>query len=182
MKCKFRTLLLTIYLVAVSTFTSFAATRWSGVVPLPDAQYRYAMPAKRGGISEHTIYAKPGEKIQTSWHYGKRSTMPQILNYGGIERFDTTKKTNTKTGSFTTYYTWTIPQGYTGGTIDVYLPPWDNVNNEGDRIYYGDAHIIVHINPAPCEHSSNTWRYDVNNLLGILPFAERFSHSYECST
>lgn len=51
MKCKFRILLLTIYLVAVSTFTSFAATRWSGVVPLPYAQYRYAMPAKRGGMT-----------------------------------------------------------------------------------------------------------------------------------
>ena len=36
-------------------------------------------------------------------------------------------------------------------------------------------------NYGTAPHASNTWRYDANNL-GILPVAERFSYSYECST
>lgn len=119
---------------------------WSGTVPLPDAQYYYTMPDRHGTTTEVTISPKPGENIQLSWYYGKGGTHAQFQNTGGFQGYTTTRKTNSNTHSFTTYYTFTVPEGYTGGTISLFMPPWKNTNNEDDTVYYGDTHIIVHIN------------------------------------
>lgn len=134
---------------------------WSGTVPLPDAQYYYTMPGRRGTTTEVTISPKPGENIQLSWDYGKGGTHAQFQNTGGFQGYTTTQKTYSNTRSFTTYYTFTVPEGYTGGTINLFRPPWKNTNNAGDTVYYGDTHIIVHINSVHTH--SWSWTGDGSN-------------------
>ena len=134
---------------------------WSGTVPLPDAQYYYTLPDQGGTTTEVTISPKPGENIQLSWYYGRSGTRAQFQNTGGFQGYTTTQKTNSNTHSFTTYYTFTVPEGYTGGTISLFRPPWKNTNNEGDTVYYGDTHIIVHINSVHTH--SWSWTGDGSN-------------------
>ena len=108
----------------------------------------------------------------------------------------------------TGFYTWARITGYAnsevfqflyaypGGTHTVELRthiPRDYLNRHGkDPVRYNSeflystarmtsAVFIIKPDPNKCEHSSNTWRYDANNLE-IFPFVKRLTDSYKCST
>lgn len=125
-------------------------------IPAFAYDYTYYLPRKQTTYknrteARYTCNAKPGQTI----HIDSRSsvTKPFVGSNGGLSLQETNKPQRRNWR-----ITWdvTIPSSYRGGTIYIYSPEYDEQNNEGDRVYYGDCHLYITI-PDPHTHSWSGW-------------------------
>ena len=190
---KLKTILLSVILTLMCCLTCFASEivpisvdnagvesivqprRWWGDTPKPKATYTYSWPDNYSpGVRNpprkevrHTPNAKPGEVIELSLHHPRSGIDPVVNNTAGLP-YTVSHYRYGEASTYTTYYSFTVPEGYQGGTIYASQTGWSSVNNEGDRIGYGNIHVYITI-PSGHTHSWS-WTGDQANLIELTKY------------